>query len=338
MQAIAQNPEHTFQAQVASNKRWRTANNHTSAHLMHHALRKVLGAHVEQKGSYVDADYLRFDFAHFQKMTDEEIQQVEAKVNEAIWANAPAHIQTDVAIKDAEKQGAIALFGEKYGDKVRVVQFGDSIELCGGTHVESTGQIGLFKILHESAIAAGIRRIEAITGEKAIAFYNEQLTELENIKGILKGQKEVSKGVQNLVDENKKLQKQIEELNNEKAVSIKKDLFENKEDINGIGLITSTVDLDSNTIKNLVFALIKEAETNTLVAIGSKSEGKVSLTIALTKDLIEKQGLDAGKMIRTVAKEIQGGGGGQAHFATAGGKNPAGLEKAYQLIKSQLTN
>lgn len=335
---LPKNPEHTFQAQVASNKRWRTANNHTSAHLMHHALRKVLGAHVEQKGSYVDADYLRFDFAHFQKMTDEEIQQVEAKVNEAIWANAPAHIQTDVAIKDAEKQGAIALFGEKYGDKVRVVQFGDSIELCGGTHVESTGQIGLFKILHESAIAAGIRRIEAITGEKAIAFYNEQLTELENIKGILKGQKEVSKGVQNLVDENKKLQKQIEELNNEKAVSIKKDLFENKEDINGIGLITSTVDLDSNTIKNLVFALIKEAETNTLVAIGSKSEGKVSLTIALTKDLIEKQGLDAGKMIRTVAKEIQGGGGGQAHFATAGGKNPAGLEKAYQLIKSQLTN
>jgi alanyl-tRNA synthetase len=330
-------PENPFQAEVIAGKRWRTANNHTAAHLMHHALRKVLGDHVEQKGSYVDAEYLRFDFAHFNKMTEEEIQKVEQLVNQAIWNNAPANIQTDVAIKEAEERGAIALFGEKYGDKVRVVQFADSVELCGGTHVEATGQIGLFKILHEGAIAAGIRRIEAITGEKAIAYYNTQTNELEQIKGILKGQKDLAKGVQNLQDENKKLQKQIDELNQAKAANIKNNLLAKADDINGVKLITATVDLDANTIKNLVFALLRESK-QTLIALGGKNGAKVTLTVALTKDLIEEKGLDAGKIIRSVSKEIQGGGGGQAHFATAGGKNPDGLEKAYQLIKEQISN
>ena len=334
---LPSNPNFPYQAQVIAGKRWRTTNNHTSAHLMHHALRQVLGSHVEQKGSYVDADYLRFDFAHFQKMSDEEIQQVETLVNQAIWNNSPANIQTEVSIKEAEKRGAIALFGEKYGDKVRVVQFADSIELCGGTHVEATGQIGLFKIVHESAIAAGIRRIEAITGEKAIAYYNAQESELGQIKIILKGQKELSKGVQSLVDENKKLQKQIEEFNQAKASAIKTDLVSKAINLNGINLIAATVDLDATTIKNLVFAIIRETE-NTLVALGGKNDNNVSLTVALTKDLVENRGLDAGKIIRSVAKEIQGGGGGQPHFATAGGKNPNGLEKAYQLIKEQITN
>ena len=333
---LPSNPNFPYQAQVIAGKRWRTTNNHTSAHLMHHALRQVLGSHVEQKGSYVDADYLRFDFAHFQKMSDEEIQQVETLVNQAIWNNSPANIQTEVSIKEAEKRGAIALFGEKYGDKVRVVQFADSIELCGGTHVEATGQIGLFKIVHESAIAAGIRRIEAITGEKAIAYYNAQESELGQIKIILKGQKELSKGVQSLVDENKKLQKQIEEFNQAKASAIKTDLVSKAINLNGINLIAATVDLDATTIKNLVFAIIRETE-NTLVALGGKNDNNVSLTVALTKDLVENRGLDAGKIIRSVAKEIQGGGGGQPHFATAGGKNPNGLEKAYQLIKEQIT-
>lgn len=334
---LPKNPESTFQAQVIEGKRWRTANNHTSAHLMHYALREVLGTHVEQKGSYVDAEYLRFDFAHFNKMTDKEIQKVEQHVNQAIWDNAPANIENDIAIKEAEERGAIALFGEKYGDKVRVVQFGDSVELCGGTHVEATGQIGLFKILHEGAIAAGIRRIEAITGEKAIAYYNAQTNELEQIKGILKGQKDLSKGVQNLQDENKKLQKQIDELNQAKAANIKNDLLAGANEINGVKVITATVDLDANNIKNLVFALLHDSK-QTLIALGGKNGAKVTLTVAITKDLIEEKGLDAGKIIRSVSKEIQGGGGGQAHFATAGGKNPDGLEKAYQLIKEQISN
>ena len=334
---LPKNPENTFHAQVIEGKRWRTANNHTSAHLMHHALREVLGSHVEQKGSYVDSEYLRFDFTHFNKMTDEEIQKVEQQVNQAIWRNTPANIQNNVDIKEAEKRGAIALFGEKYGDKVRVVQFGDSVELCGGTHVEATGQIGLFKILHEGAIAAGIRRIEAITGEKAIAYYNAQTNELEQIRSILKGQKDLSKGVQNLQDENKKLQKQINELNQAKAANIKNDLLAGANEINGIKVITATVDLDANNIKNLVFALVRDSK-QTLVALGAKNGAKVTLTVALTKDLIEEKGLDAGKIIRSVSKEIQGGGGGQAHFATAGGKNPEGLEKAYQLIKEQIEN
>lgn len=334
---LPKNPESTFQAQVIEGKRWRTANNHTSAHLMHYALREVLGTHVEQKGSYVDAEYLRFDFAHFNKMTDKEIQKVEQHVNQAIWDNAPANIENDIAIKEAEERGAIALFGEKYGDKVRVVQFGDSVELCGGTHVEATGQIGLFKILHEGAIAAGIRRIEAITGEKAIAYYNAQTNELEQIKGILKGQKDLSKGVQNLQDENKKLQKQIDELNQAKAANIKNDLLAGANEINGVKVITATVDLDANNIKNLVFTLLRDSK-QTLIALGGKNGAKVTLTVALTKDLIEEKGLDAGKIIRSVSKEIQGGGGGQAHFATAGGKNPDGLEKAYQLIKEQISN
>ena len=333
---LPKNPEMPFQVQVIAGKRWRTANNHTSAHLMHHALRQVLGSHVEQKGSYVDADYLRFDFAYFQKMTDEEISKVEKLVNQAIWDNIPANIQTEVDIKDAEKLGAIALFGEKYGNKVRVVQYANSIELCGGTHVEATGQIGLFKIIHEGAIAAGIRRIEAITGEKAIEYYNAQVQELDQIKDLLKGQKDLAKGIQSLLDENKRFQKQIDELNQVKAAGIKNDLLSQTIEINGINIITSTVDLDANNIKNLVFALIRDAK-KTLVAIGGKADNKVTLTVALTKDLID-EGMDAGKIIRSVSHEIQGGGGGQAHFATAGGKNPIGLEKAYQLIKEQITN
>lgn len=330
-------PEAAFKAQVMAGKRWRTANNHTSAHLMHHALREVLGTHVEQKGSYVDDAYLRFDFAHFQKMTDEEILEVEKLVNQAIWNNFPANIQTDVPIKEAQEMGAMALFGEKYGDKVRVVQFGDSVELCGGTHVAATGQIGLFKIVHEGAIAAGIRRVEAITGEKAIEYYNNHVQELEQIKGLLKGQKDLTKGVQNLMEENKKLQKQIDELNQAKAAAIQQQLEQKAEDVNGIRFIASSVDLDANNIKNLVFSILRN-NTKTLVALGGKQNGKVNLTVALTEDLVEENGLNAAQLIRMVAKEIQGGGGGQAHFATAGGKNPEGLEKAYQLIKEQLNN
>lgn len=329
---LPKNPVLKFKAQVIPDIRKKTANNHSAAHLMHHALRQILGQHVEQKGSYVDASYLRFDFSHFQKLTDEEIRLIEQHVNQAVWNNTPSNILNDVPIKDAEKLGAIALFGEKYGENVRVVQFGNSIELCGGTHVDSTGSIGLFKIVHEGAIAAGIRRIEAITGEKAIAFYNEQLEQLEDIKLLLKGQKDLSKGIQNLLDENKKLFKQVEILNNEKANKLKNHLIENAETLNGINYITTTVDFEPNTIKNLVFDILKESK-NTLVAIGSVNDEKVSLTIALSKDLIENHKLDASEIIRTVAKEIQGGGGGQAHFATAGGKNPKGLEKAYQIIK-----
>jgi alanyl-tRNA synthetase len=327
-------PENIFQASVASRKRWQTANNHSAAHLMHRALREILGSHVEQKGSYVDENYLRFDFAHFQKMTDEEILKVENHVNQAIWENSPANIQTDIPIKEAQERGAIALFGEKYGDKVRVVQFAESVELCGGTHVESTGQIGLFKIVHESAIAAGIRRIEAVTGEKAIAYYNQQSHELNLIKDLLKGQKDLAKGVLSLLEENKQLQKQMDEFKQAKAFEIKKELLSKVQIVNDIKLIAETIDLDANTLKSLVFSLVRDS-SKTLIALGGIQDDKVNLTIALSPDLVEN-GYDAAKLIRLVSQEIKGGGGGQAHFATAGGKNPKGLERAYQLIKEQI--
>jgi alanyl-tRNA synthetase len=329
---LPENPKLAFKAVVSESKRRATAKNHTATHLMHKALRNILGTHVEQKGSLVNEEHLRFDFSHFQKMEAEEIAAVEAQVNEAIQANFAANIDAGVPIEEAQEQGAMMLFGEKYGDLVRVVQFGDSVELCGGTHVNATGQIGLFKIVHESAIAAGIRRIEAYTGQKAFKYMNEHIETVEAVKGILKNQKDIVKGVENLIEDQKKLQKQVEDLLHEKAQNEKKNLESKIETIGEFKWLGQVLDLDAGSVKNLAFQFTKKYPELILV-FGNKEGGKASLTIALGETALEKSGIKAGSIIRDAAKHIQGGGGGQAHFATAGGKNPDGLEKAVAEVK-----
>jgi len=332
---LPKNPKATFKAIVSESKRRATAKNHTATHLMHKALRDVLGTHVEQKGSLVNEEHLRFDFSHFQKLEKEEIAAVEAQVNEAIQANFTANIDAQVPIEEAQEKGAMMLFGEKYGDLVRVVQFGDSVELCGGTHVSATGQIGLFKIAHESAIAAGIRRIEAYTGHKAFNYMNEYVETVESVKGLLKNQKDLVKGVQNLLDDQKKLQKQVEDLLNEKAQNEKKALEGKIEEIKDIKWLGQVLDLDSGSVKNLAFQLTKKYP-DLILAFGNKHGDKAGLTIALGETALEKTDINAGALIRDAAKHIQGGGGGQAHFATAGGKNAEGLEKAIAEIRKMI--
>jgi len=324
-------------AVVDQKRRLYTVNNHSATHLMHAALRKILGNHVEQKGSLVDENHLRFDFSHFSKLTDDEIRQIEKLVNEKIRENILIDEKKDVLMEKALEMGAVALFGEKYSDHVRVIIFDEnySVELCGGTHVPATGQIGLFKIISEGAIAAGIRRIEAITAWKAEEFVDQQSRIVNDLKGIFKSQKNVVKGVEALIEQNNQLQKQINVLNAGKANHIKSGLLDKVEQINGVNFIASKVELDANNIRDLAFKLIKEMEDLFLI-LGSDIHGKAGLTIMISESLVKSKGYDAGKIIREVAKEIQGGGGGQPHFATAGGKNPGGLEKAFELAKNMI--
>jgi alanyl-tRNA synthetase len=325
-------------AKVDPLKRLLTANNHSATHLMQAALRRVLGAHVEQKGSLVDENHARFDFSHFARVTDEEIAQIEKIVNEKIRANIPLSELKNVPIKAALEMGATALFGEKYGDDVRVITFDKnySVELCGGTHVPATGQIGLFKIVSEGAIAAGVRRIEAITAVKAEEFVNEQLKIIDDLKSIFKGQKDLVKAVQTLTEQNTLLQRQLTAMNKEKSLSLKGDLIKSIQKISDINFIAQKVDLDADSIKDLAFSLKNEVDDLFLI-IGSVAEGKASLTILISDSLVTGQGLNAGQMIREIAKEINGGGGGQPHFATAGGKNPDGLLNAFEKAKKLLT-
>ncbi len=326
-------PKATFKAVVNTKERVATANNHTATHLLHYALRQVLGKHVEQKGSLVHPDYLRFDFSHFEKLTDEQIKEIERIVNEKIRENIELEEHRDIPMDAASDMGAIALFGEKYGDTVRVIRFDDSVELCGGTHVSNTGQIGFFKILNESSIAAGIRRIEAITGEKVVEFVFNQIQELNEIKNLLKNPKKPAESVQNLIDEVASLNKQIETLINQQAQSIKKHLKEQVEQINGINFIGYKVGIDSAAaIKDIAFQLKNEID-NLVLAIGAEIKGKANLSIMISENLVKEKNWNASQMIRDVAKEIQGGGGGQPFYATAGGKNPDGLENAINKVK-----
>ncbi len=305
---------------------------------MHAALRKVLGNHVEQKGSLVDENHLRFDFAHFAKMTDEEIREVEQIVNSRIRENIIKGEQRKVPIDAAKKMGAMALFGEKYGDEVRVITFdpGYSVELCAGTHVPSTGQIGFFKIMSEGAIAAGVRRIEAVTGEKAEAYFYEQLALIEEIREILKNTKDLVKGVKNLVEENKALLRKIEELNHYRADALKTDLLRNAEMINGISFIGAKLDLDAKTAKDLAFSL-GENTGSLFILFVTSAEDKVNISLMLSEDLVKERGLHAGNLVKELAREINGGGGGQPHFATAGGTNAKGIpmvmEKARKIVE-----
>ena len=326
---LPENPETGFKAVVSSRIRTLTANNHSATHLMHHALRKVLGEHVEQKGSLVRHDYFRFDFSHFQRMTGDEIREVEKIVNRMIRQNLPREEHRSVAMTEARDMGAIALFGEKYDDNVRVIKFGDSIELCGGTHVEATGQIGIFKITAETAIAAGIRRIEAVTADEAEKYINHRIDQLEEITAMFKNTKNVVRSVANTLEENKKLQKDIEQLTKEKALNLKEKVKQSAENINGINFISTKLKLDMATVKDLAFSMKNELE-NLFFIIGSEEKGKANLTVIISQNLVNDRDLHAGNIIKDLAKEIKGGGGGQPHFASAGGKDTNGIDNALQ--------
>lgn len=334
--ALPTSPGGEFHAVVNVNRRIETANNHTATHLLHHALRDVLGTHVEQKGSLVHPDYLRFDFSHFQKVSDEEIMEVTKRVNERIRQNIALEEKREIPMEKAQDMGAMSLFGEKYGDLVRVIKFDDSVELCGGTHVEATGQIGYFVITSESAISAGIRRIEAITGPKAEAYIQKHIANYQQVSALLNNPKDIVKGVQQLLDENNKLRKQLEEQVKQQAMGFKSELEKKKEQVGDIQFIGSTAPIDSpQAIKDLAFQMRNEHERLFLI-LGATIKGKANLSVMITDDLVKEKGLNAGKMIREIAKEVQGGGGGQPFFATAGGKNPDGIEKAIAKAKEML--
>lgn len=313
---------------VSESKRRQTEANHSATHLLHYALRKVLGTHVEQKGSLVEADRFRFDFSHFEKMTREEIEAVEDIVNDMIRQDIPLDEHKDIAMDQAQNMGAMALFGEKYGDSVRVIQFGDSVELCGGTHASSTGKIGLLIVTVETSIAAGIRRIEAITGTKAMEMVRRQQHELAVIGELFNNQKDLAKAVEKLHADNIKMQKEIELMAKQKAMGLKDELLKLKKEINGVNVIASKVEVDdAGSLKDLAFQLKNEVE-NLFLVLGAGVNGKANLSIMISDNLVKDKGLHAGNIISEAAKEMQGGGGGQPFFASAGGKDPNGIQNA----------
>ena len=324
-----------FHAVVNTPKRVATANNHSATHLLHFALQQVLGSHVEQKGSLVNDEYLRFDFAHFQKMSAEEIKKVETIANNLIRQNTKLDERRSVPIDEARAMGAKALFGEKYGDHVRVIGYGDSVELCGGTHVSATGNIGLVKITSEGAIAAGIRRIEAITGDKALTFIDQKLQLIEDLSDTLKRPQDLKKAVETLFEENALLQKQVEAFNKEKAKQLASSLASKVTIINGIHFIGEILSVDAALLKDIAFSL-KDSIENAVIVLGASNDGKANLAVMLSQNLADSKQYNAGNIIREIAKEINGGGGGQPFFATAGGKNPEGLAKAIEKAKTML--
>jgi alanyl-tRNA synthetase len=325
----------TFTALVNEKNRMGSASNHSATHLLHHALRAVLGNHVEQKGSLVTPEYLRFDFSHFSKVTDEELAQIEKLVTDNIHQNILLDERRNTPIEDAKAMGAMALFGEKYGDAVRVIKFGDSVELCGGTHIPSTGKISLFKITTETAVAAGVRRIEAITADVAEHYFREKAQTLDNIASTLKNPKDILKAIEDLINKNNHLSKEIETLLREKAMHVKGELKSKIENINGINFLGTTLSLDGGSIKDILFQLKGEVD-NFFGVIGGNEGEKCTISIILSDSIIASNGLNAGNLVREVAHHIQGGGGGQAFFATAGGKNSAGLKEAIDACKMKL--
>jgi alanyl-tRNA synthetase len=333
-QSLPVNPSATFKAVVNNHKRTLTANNHTATHLLDHALREILGTHVEQKGSLVCAEYLRFDFSHFQKVTKEELAKIQKRVNELIRQNIVREEMVDVPFSKAQELGAIALFGEKYGDTVRVIKFGDSVEFCGGTHVPATGQIGYFVITSESAVSAGVRRIEAITADEAEAFINSRMEELSEVRSLLNNTKDLKKSVVELLDENGRLQKQIDGYAKQAAAAAKNELKQKIQSVNGISVIAEKVTLDSaQSLKDLSFQLKGEIE-NLFLALGAEIDGKPLLSVMISDSLVKENGLHAGQIVREAAKEMKGGGGGQPFYATAGGRDVDGIDAAIQKAKS----
>ena len=325
-------PEAQFMACVDTDYRNASAANHTATHLLDYALKQVLGDHVEQKGSLVNADGLRFDFSHFQKVTDEELRQVEMMVNDMIRQDIHLDEHRNMPMQEAREMGAIALFGEKYGDTVRVVRFGPSCELCGGIHATSTGRIGFFKIISESSVAAGIRRIEAKTGRECeeLLYHMEDL--LKGIKALFNNAKDLQGVIKKYIDEHSTMKKEIEAFQAQAVERTKEALIAKAATINGVKVVKAVLPLDAQVAKDLVFKVKQAVAGSLLCVIGSHSDGKPMLTVALSEDLVKDHGLNAGQMVREAAKLIQGGGGGQPHFATAGGKQVDGLSAAVDRV------
>ena len=327
-------PEHMdapMMACVDTDKRAACAANHSCTHLLDEALREVLGTHVEQKGSLVSPESLRFDFSHFQKVTDEELRQVEHLVNAKIRENVALQEYRNIPIEEAKELGAIALFGEKYGDEVRVIQFGNSIEFCGGTHVSATGKIGMVRIISESSVAAGVRRIEAITGEKVENMIDKIQDTMADLKALFNNVPDLRAAIRKSIEENANLKKQVEEFMKEKAASLKNELIANAKEMGGVKVIKTVAPISADVAKDIAFQLKGEVTGSLLVVIGSVDAGKPMLTVMLSEDLV-KNGLKAGNLVKEAAKLIQGGGGGAPHFATAGGKNPEGLLSAVDKV------
>lgn len=322
-------PKAPFKAEINKHKRLQTVNNHSATHLMHAALRSVLGNHVEQKGSLVNEKVLRFDFSHFAKMTSEEITNVENMVNDKIRENIAIEELRDVPIDEAKAQGAMALFGEKYGETVRMIIFDKnySVELCGGTHVPATGQIGLFKIMSESSISAGVRRIEAITGATAEKYVHQGEEILKGLKELLKHPKDLSKAISTLVNEKNSADKELEQLKKQKVGGLKDDLIKHAEEVNGLQVIIQQVDVpDAGGLKQLCFE-IKNQLSSLYMVLTAEINGKPQIAVAISEDLVKNSDLDAGNIVRELASNIKGGGGGQPFFATAGGSDSSGLSK-----------
>lgn len=327
-------PEAAFRALVNEKARRGSEANHTATHLLDQALREVLGTHVEQKGSLVTADYLRFDFSHFQKVTPEELRQVERIVNSRIRQDIPLQDHRDLPMDEAKKLGAIALFGEKYGDRVRVVQFDKSVEFCGGCHVKSTGRIGMFRIVSESSVAAGVRRIEAITGEAAEESVYAMENMLNDLKGFFNNAKDLTAAIRKTIDENDGLKKQVDAYVKERLATLRDKLVNSATEQASVRLVQTVIptSVAPDAVKDLAFQISNILPENTLVVIGSTHEGKPLLTVMISKDLVAGRQLNAGTLVREAAKLIKGGGGGAPHFATAGGKDAAELEAAVKKV------
>ena len=317
----------TFTARVNAQRRTAIANNHTTTHLLHHALREVLGTHVEQKGSFVSDEYLRFDFSHFQKVTDAELEKVAALVNRQIMANYPLEERRGVPIAEAKKMGAMAIFGEKYGDLVRVVKFGESVELCGGTHARATGQIGFFLVLAESSVSAGVRRIEAVTAVKAEEYVMNHFRMMKEMENMFKSNRSLLENIKGMLDENESLRKDVERFENEGLQIAKKALKNNCRTVRDICYISQVVNMSPAKAKDLAFQLKGECP-NLILVLGGVFNGKPYLTVMINENLVKEYDLHAGQIVKDAAQEMKGGGGGQPFFATAGGSNPDGVEKA----------
>ena len=329
---LPQNIEADFMACVDTDKRNASAANHTATHLLDYALKQVLGGHVEQKGSFVSPTTLRFDFSHFQKVTDEELRQVERLVNKMIREDYALDEHRNVPIEEAKELGAIALFGEKYGDKVRVVRFGPTCEFCGGIHATSTGRIGFFKILGESSVAAGVRRIEAITGDQCEeAIYQVEDT-LKAIRALFNNAKDLKATIAKHIEENAAMKKSIESFRQQAVERTVKKLVENTVNVNGTTVVKATLPIDPASAKDIVFKVREKISSNLLCVLGTVHEGRPALSVMLSDDMVSEHELNAGKMIREAAKLIQGGGGGQPHYAQAGGKNADGISAAVDKV------
>ena len=329
---LPQHPEAPFMACVDTDKREASAANHSATHLLHHALKQVLGDHVEQKGSFVSPDTLRFDFSHFQKVSDEELRQVERIVNDAIRQDIPLQEYRDTPIEEAKKLGAVALFGEKYGDKVRVVQFGDSVEFCGGIHAHSTGHIGMFKIVGEASVAAGVRRIEAKTGRECEELMYNMEDAMRAIKALFNNAKDLQGAIEKYINEHDAMKKQVEQFQAEAVKRMKEKILAQPRIIGGVKVFTAVLPLKPEAAKDLVFKVRAAEPQQSICVVGSVFDGRPMLNVIISEDLVKDHGLNAGQLVREAAKLMQGGGGGQPHFASAGGKNPDGVSAAVDKV------